>query len=144
MDTVEDDTEYLKENPEAKHELLRTFYQKIRDPNFHLENCGGTLQATAHYADLMLHFDHVCKIFLNLDQKYQAVIEDVTMKMGCGMVDYLGMTGVDTIKDYDEYCLKLVLFVGQMDLPYSFRVLLSGQQQTLRTTFAHLPNSLFP
>nr|ADK93978.1 squalene synthase [Naegleria gruberi] len=112
LDTVEDDIEYLKENPEAKHELLRTFYQKIRDPNFHLENCGGSLQATAHYADLMLHFDHVCKIFLRLDQKYQAVIEDVTMKMGCGMVDYLGMTGVDTVKDYDEYCHYVAGLVG--------------------------------
>ncbi|KAG2381549.1 hypothetical protein C9374_005933 [Naegleria lovaniensis] len=112
LDTVEDDTEYLKEDVAAKHQLLQTFYQKIRDPNFYLDNCGGSLHATRHYKDLMLNFHHVCKVFLRLDEKYQRVIEDVTMKMGCGMVNYLGMTGVDTMLDYDEYCHYVAGLVG--------------------------------
>jgi len=112
LDTVEDDTEYLKDDPAAKHDLLRTFYQKIEDPEFHLTNCGTTLQATSHYAHLMLHFQHVCKAYIGLEDKYKKVIADVTKKMGCGMVDYLGMTGVDTVADYDDYCHYVAGLVG--------------------------------
>ncbi|KAL9652562.1 hypothetical protein ABK040_000131 [Willaertia magna] len=68
LDTVEDDTEYLKDKTKEKDELLRTFHERIEDSNFHLDNCGSSLKACPHYEELMMKFHHVCRAYVTLDE----------------------------------------------------------------------------
>lgn len=42
-----------------------------------------------HYKELMQKFDTVIDVFLALDPKFQAVIADITKRMGAGMAKFI-------------------------------------------------------
>ncbi|XP_051138043.1 squalene synthase 8-like isoform X2 [Andrographis paniculata] len=94
LDTIEDDSTIATE---VKVPILQTFHRRIRDGNFHFSN------GAKYYKALMENFHHVTTAFLELDCRFQEVIEDITMKMGAGMAKFI-CKEINTIDDYDEYC----------------------------------------
>ncbi|TVU44529.1 hypothetical protein EJB05_03974 [Eragrostis curvula] len=102
LDTVEDD---IRIPVEEKLPILRQFYQHIYDRNWRY-SCG-----TNHYRVLMENFPLVSTAFLELDQGYQKVIEEITRRMGAGMAKFI-CKEVETVEDYDEYCHHVAGLVG--------------------------------
>ncbi|KAL6609890.1 hypothetical protein ACP70R_039859 [Stipagrostis hirtigluma subsp. patula] len=102
LDTVEDDTSIPDE---VKVPILQEFYRHIYNRDWHY-SCG-----TNHYKVLMDKFHYVSMAFLELDQGYRKVIEEVTMRMGAGMAKFI-CKEVETVDDYDEYCHYAAGLVG--------------------------------
>ena len=62
---------------------------------------------------LLVEFDIVIDGFLQLKPAYQAIIADITKRMGDGMAHYATAgIRVETIADYDEYCHYVAGLVG--------------------------------
>ncbi|XP_051132163.1 squalene synthase 8-like [Andrographis paniculata] len=94
LDTIEDDSTIPAED---KVPLLQTFHHHIRNGNLHF------LNGTKDYQVLLEKFHNVTTAFLELDCRFQEVIEDMVMRIGVGMAKFVGKE-VNTIDDYDEYC----------------------------------------
>jgi farnesyl-diphosphate farnesyltransferase len=67
---------------------------------------------------LLVEFHVVIEEFAQTDQRYRAVIKDITRRMGNGMADYASNAahntyGVDTVKDFDLYCYYVAGLVGE-------------------------------
>ena len=67
---------------------------------------------------LLVEFDVVIKQFGIVNQKYRAVIKDITKRMGNGMAEYAqnaahNLYGVDTCADFDTYCYYVAGLVGE-------------------------------
>jgi len=104
LDTVEDDMSI----PVAeKVPVLRTFHERVGDRGFTME--AGM---KAHEKDLMANYAHVADAFLSLDKGLQRVIADITRRMGNGMADYIEISSVDTVADWDQYCFYVAGLVG--------------------------------
>ncbi|XP_061958393.1 squalene synthase 2-like [Populus nigra] len=102
LDTVEDDTSIPAD---VKAPILIAFHRHIYDRNWHF-SCG-----TKDYKVLMDQFHDVSTAFLELGKGYQEAIEDITKRMGAGMVKFI-CKEVETIDDYDEYCHHVAGLVG--------------------------------
>jgi farnesyl-diphosphate farnesyltransferase len=60
---------------------------------------------------LLVEFDRVIDAFLDLKPEYQAVIQDITARMGEGMAEFLNKK-VDSMPDWDRYCYYVAGLVG--------------------------------
>nr|XP_043639762.1 squalene synthase-like [Erigeron canadensis] len=94
LDTVEDD---MSIPTDIKIPILKNFHRYIYDPNWHF-SCGDHERK-----ELMDNFHHLSTAFLELEQRQQEAIENVTMRMGAGMAKFYSKE-VKTLDDYEEYC----------------------------------------
>ena len=104
LDTVEDDMEL---DEKRKLELLSTFHEKSYDPEFRLTGIGDQHD----YRVLLEHYHKVIRVYLQLEEKYQKVIEDICNRMAQGMIKY-AEGKVDTYEDFDDYCHYVAGLVG--------------------------------
>lgn len=104
LDSIEDDMD-LDET--TKHHLLRNFHLQCGDGTLTYPNIGDT----EDYRMLMKHYDKVARVYSKLDYGYQAVIADITHRMGHGMADFADAK-VHSIADYDHYCHYVAGLVG--------------------------------
>ncbi|KAL2477113.1 Squalene synthase [Forsythia ovata] len=102
LDTVEDDTSIAND---VKVPILMDFHDHIYDTEWHF-SCGKK-----DYKVLMDEFHHISTAFLELRRSYQEAIEDITRRMGAGMVKFT-CNEVETIEDYNEYCHYVAGLVG--------------------------------
>lgn len=111
LDTIEDDTSIPLETTEP---LLRDFKD-------YLEQDGWSFTGNRPEEkdrQLLVQFDNVIAEFRNMKPVYQAIIKDITDKMGNGMADFarkaaFGDAGVNTVEEYDLYCWYVAGVVGQ-------------------------------
>lgn len=104
LDTVEDDTTVPQEK---KLPLLRNFYAKNHEPDWHISGIGDT----EDYRALLSHYGKVARSFQRLAPKYQSVILNICKKMGAGMADF-SERPVVSVDDYDLYCHYVAGLVG--------------------------------
>ncbi|XP_051135190.1 squalene synthase 8-like isoform X2 [Andrographis paniculata] len=102
LDTIEDDTSIAAE---IKLPLLQSFHSHIRDKERSF-SCG-----TKDEKVLMEEFHHVSAAFLDLDPRYQEIIEEIAKRMGEGMAKFI-CKKIDTLDEYDEYCYYVAGLVG--------------------------------
>lgn len=111
LDTIEDDTSIP----------LETMEPLLRDFKDYLEQDGWTFTGNRPEEkdrQLLVQFDNVIAEFRNMKPVYQAIIKDITDKMGNGMADFArkaasGDAGVNTVEEYDLYCWYVAGVVGQ-------------------------------
>jgi farnesyl-diphosphate farnesyltransferase len=111
LDTIEDDTSIPLE---TKEPLLRDFKD-------YLEQDGWTFTGNRPEEkdrQLLVQFDNVVAEFRNMKPVYQAIIKDITEKMGNGMADFArkaatGDASVNTVEEYDLYCWYVAGLVGE-------------------------------
>ncbi|WRT65847.1 farnesyl-diphosphate farnesyltransferase [Kwoniella shivajii] len=111
LDTVEDDMTIPNS---VKLPLLRSFHEKLYEP-------GWTFQDSQEKDKIVLQeFNNIQYEFSTLKPEYQAVIADITKKMGAGMADFAALATpeqpvaeVDSIQDYDLYCHYVAGLVGE-------------------------------
>jgi len=111
LDTIEDDTSIPLETKEPP----------LRDFKDYLEQDGWTFTGNRPEEkdrQLLVQFDNVIAEFRNMKPVYQAIIKDITDKMGNGMADFarkaaFGDAGVNTVEEYDLYCWYVAGMVGE-------------------------------
>merc|ERR1719327_878904 len=103
LDTVEDDMALADG---VKLPALLDFHEKFYDRGFSMP-CGE-----GHYAELMERMPLLVDVFLGLEEKYQAVIADITRRMGAGMAEFIEKEEVETVAEYDLYCHYVAGLVG--------------------------------
>ncbi|GBF87650.1 squalene synthase [Raphidocelis subcapitata] len=103
LDTVEDD---MAISPEVKIPHLLRFHEYIYQRGFTMD-CGY-----GHYVRLMQRFDTVVDVFLALEPGFQAVIADITRRMGEGMAEFIQQDEVASVQQYDLYCHYVAGLVG--------------------------------
>ncbi|KAL4955085.1 isoprenoid synthase domain-containing protein [Aspergillus filifer] len=111
LDTIEDDTSIPLE---TKEPLLRNFKD-------YLEQDGWTFEGNRPEEkdrELLVQFHNVITEFKNMKPAYQAIIKDITDKMGNGMADYARKAAfedasVKTVEEYDLYCYYVAGLVGE-------------------------------
>ncbi|OQD75583.1 hypothetical protein PENDEC_c006G01950 [Penicillium decumbens] len=111
LDTIEDDTSIPLD---IKEPLLRSFKD-------HLDRDGWTFTGNRpgeKDRELLVQFDNVITEFGKLKPIYQAIIKDITDKMGNGMADFarkaaLGDVSVNSVEEYDLYCWHVAGIVGE-------------------------------
>ena len=104
LDTVEDDMTFA--GAEEKAEILRAFHEKLYTPGWTFTRCGEGFEKT-----LLVEFDRIIDCFLDLKPEYQAVIQEITARMGEGMAEFLNKQ-VDSMADWDRYCHYVAGLVG--------------------------------
>lgn len=112
LDTVEDDMEAYRGHEADKEAELRSFGAKrLTDRNCSVEGVGAGDERV-----LIQNFGAVVRVFDKLPASSQAVIRDITDKMGNGMADYvtadLAQGTVDQAA-YDLYCHMVAGLVGE-------------------------------
>ncbi|KAG0330423.1 bifunctional farnesyl-diphosphate farnesyltransferase/squalene synthase [Podila horticola] len=104
------DTDDMTIGVDTKIAYLKTFHKFIYEKGWNFTKNGP------HEKDrqLLVEFDLVISAFLQLKPAYQAIIADITKRMGEGMAHYV-KTGVSiqTIADYDSYCHFAAGLVGE-------------------------------
>lgn len=111
LDTIEDDTSIPFE---TKEPLLRGFQD-------FLEQDGWTFNGNRPEEkdrELLVQFHNVITEFKKMKPAYQAIIKDITNKMGNGMADYCHKATFDdasvkTVEEYDLYCHYVAGLVGE-------------------------------
>lgn len=111
LDTIEDDTSIP----------LKTKEPILRDFNNLLEKDGWTFDGNRPEEkdrELLVQFHNVVTEFKNMKPAYQAIIKDITKKMGNGMADYcrkaeLEDASIKTVSEYDMYCYYVAGLVGE-------------------------------
>ncbi|RDL36151.1 Uncharacterized protein BP5553_06763 [Venustampulla echinocandica] len=111
LDTIEDDTSIPLE---TKEPLLRDFKDYLEQDGW---NFTGN-RPEEKDRQLLVQFDNVVTEFRNMKPVYQAIIMDITDKMGNGMADFarkaaFGDTSVNTVEEYDLYCWHVAGIVGE-------------------------------
>lgn len=110
LDTVEDD---MTLDPVLKVKVLREFDTKLDTTDWSFDGNGPNEKDR----DVLVEFPCILKEYHKLKPAYQAIIKEITQKMGNGMADYIldeqfNLNGVQTIKDYDLYCHYVAGLVG--------------------------------
>ncbi|KAI6710711.1 hypothetical protein JHW43_006769 [Diplocarpon mali] len=110
LDTIEDD---MTIPLETKEPILRSFQEILEQDGWTFTENGPNEKDR----ELLEHFDVVIREFTTVKPAYKAIIKDITEKMGNGMADYANnaehnVNGVNTIKDYEEYCHYVAGLVG--------------------------------
>lgn len=111
LDTIEDD---MTIPIEVKEPLLRNFQNIIDQDGWTFDKNGPNEKDR----QLLVEFDNIITEFKKIKPEYQAIIKDITEKMGNGMADYINnaehnVNGVNTIKDYELYCHYVAGLVGE-------------------------------
>lgn len=111
LDTIEDD---MTIPLEEKEPLLRNFQEVLDKKDWKFDGNGPEEKDR----DLLVNFNVVIEEFGRIKPAYQAIIKDITRKMGNGMADYANnaehnKNGVNTIRDYDLYCHYVAGLVGE-------------------------------
>ncbi|KIW07207.1 farnesyl-diphosphate farnesyltransferase [Verruconis gallopava] len=111
LDTIEDDMTI----PLAEKEPLLHDFDKVLDKD-------GWSYSGNHVKekdrDLLVEFSCVITEFKKIKPSYQAIIKDITKRMGDGMAEYCNnaehnTNGVNTIQDYERYCHYVAGLVGE-------------------------------
>jgi farnesyl-diphosphate farnesyltransferase len=110
LDTVEDDMTIPLEDKEP---ILRDFHNIMEKDGWNFNGNGPDEKDRG----LLVDFDVVIAEYKKVKPVYQAIIKDITDKMGNGMADYANnaehnVNGVNTIKDYELYCHYVAGLVG--------------------------------
>jgi len=111
LDTIEDD---MTIPLEKKEPLLRNFKDILDKDGWTFDGNGPNEKDR----ELCVHFDVVITEYKLLKPAYQAIVKDITEKMGNGMADYCieaernPAAGVETVKDYELYCHYVAGLVG--------------------------------
>lgn len=110
LDTVEDD---MSIDNALKLPTLRTFHEKLETLDWTFTDNAPTEKDRC----VLVEFDVILREYHVLKPEYQAVIKEITEKMGNGMADYIenedfNANGLLTIKDYDLYCYYVAGLVG--------------------------------
>jgi len=109
LDSVEDDTTFPMN---LKVPLLKCFHEKLEEDGWHINDVGDS----ADYRVLLANFGKVIAVYKALKPEYQAVIKDITQKMGAGMEESLQFqtsgTGVPDLETYNLYCHYVAGLVG--------------------------------
>ncbi|KAJ5090476.1 hypothetical protein N7532_009160 [Penicillium argentinense] len=111
LDTIEDDTSI---SLDVKQSLLRSFKD-------HLDQDGWNFTGNRPEEkdrELLVQFHNVIAEFRKLEPTYQAIIKDITHRMGTGMADFagkaaLGYGKVTSVEEYDLYCWHVAGIVGE-------------------------------
>jgi farnesyl-diphosphate farnesyltransferase len=111
LDTIEDDTSIPAK---TKEPLLRKFHEVLKVEGWHFD--GNRPEEKDR--ELLVNFGCVTEEFIKTKPEYQAIIADITEKMGNGMADYclnaeFNKNGVNTVDDYDLYCYYVAGLVGE-------------------------------
>ncbi|KAI5859680.1 farnesyl-diphosphate farnesyltransferase [Durotheca rogersii] len=110
LDTIEDD---MTLSVETKEPLLREFSKYMSKDGWTFTESGPNEKDR----DLLVHFDDVIAELKKIDKRYYDIIEDITIKMGNGMADYVlnaeFQEGVQTVAQYEEYCHYVAGLVGE-------------------------------
>lgn len=111
LDTIEDD---MSIKPAVKVPLLRSFDDKLDTEYWTFDGNGPNEKDRA----VLVEFDKILRVYHRFKPEYQAIIKDITKKMGNGMADYIldenfNVNGVVTVKDYDLYCHYVAGLVGE-------------------------------
>ncbi|KAF9094221.1 bifunctional farnesyl-diphosphate farnesyltransferase/squalene synthase [Mortierella sp. AM989] len=106
LDTIEDD---MTIDLDVKIPCLKTFHEIIYQKGWTFTKNGPNEKDR----QLLVEFDIVIDKFLELKPAYQAVIADITKRMGNGMAHY-ATAGIHVVTnaDYDEYCHYVAGLVG--------------------------------
>jgi farnesyl-diphosphate farnesyltransferase len=108
LDSVEDDMDFKQDD---KLPLLREFHDKLQEDGWNIEGVGDSVD----YRVLLRHFEKVIREYKKLNPAYQAVIKDITKRMGAGMADFVvktQMKSIDSVADYNLYCHYVAGLVG--------------------------------
>ena len=111
LDTVEDDTVNFVGQDKKKIHLLETFYTHLGDPTWTLSGIGEH-----HERETLESFDAVSRVFSTLPGPQQAVIRDITRRMGQGMAEFVSKDmgqGTKTVSEYNKYCYYVAGLVGE-------------------------------
>lgn len=111
LDTVEDDTSIALE---TKEPLLRGFKDVLDKDGWSFD--GNRPEEKDR--ELLVQFHNVITEFKKMKPAYQAIIKDITDKMGNGMADYCRKAALDdasvkTVDEYDTYCYYVAGLVGE-------------------------------
>ncbi|KAG0321037.1 bifunctional farnesyl-diphosphate farnesyltransferase/squalene synthase [Podila horticola] len=103
------DTDDTTIDVDTKIPYLKSFHEIIYQKGWSFTKNGPNEKDR----QLLVEFDIVIDAFLQLKPAYQAIIADITKRMGEGMAHYATAgINVDTIADYDEYCHFVSGLVG--------------------------------
>ena len=111
LDTIEDD---MTIPVEKKEPLLREFYKYMKIDGWTFTENGPDEKDR----ELLVHFDDVVVELKKIKQNYYDIIEDICIKMGNGMADYVmnaefNSDGVKSLEQYEEYCHYVAGLVGE-------------------------------
>lgn len=111
LDTIEDDMEAFKGREHEKLEYLNTFYTKLDQDGWNMQDVGEADEKT-----LLEQFHHVVTVFRGLPHSSQDVIRDITKRMGQGMASFVERDlGEGTVSkaDYNLYCHYVAGMIGE-------------------------------
>ncbi|KAF2402674.1 farnesyl-diphosphate farnesyltransferase [Trichodelitschia bisporula] len=111
LDTIEDD---MTIPLEEKVPLLENFVNILDQPGW---TYSGNHEREKD-RDLLVEFHYVITEFGKLKPAYRDIIRDITERMGAGMARYAQdkehvVAGIQTIKDYEQYCHYVAGLVGE-------------------------------
>ena len=112
LDTIEDDMTAFKGREHEKIHHLNTFYQTgLVTDNWSMEGVGEGDERV-----LLEQYFRCVTVYKKLSAASQAVIADITRRMGEGMASYVGKDlgqGTVTVDDYNLYCHYVAGLVGE-------------------------------
>jgi len=106
LDTVEDEMHNI--SLKWKLSVLPVFYTWLASPEAALQGVGV---GDGEYLHLMNKLDSVQRLYAQLPPQFQAVILDITKRMGCGMIRFLERD-VKSVQEYNLYCHFVAGLVG--------------------------------
>jgi farnesyl-diphosphate farnesyltransferase len=105
LDTIEDD---MTIEVNKKIDLLRNFHTFNHQQGWTFNESGPNEKDRV----LLEHYDIVIEKFLQLDPKYQTIIDDICEKMGQGMSEFCENNKPSTIENYYLYTYYVAGLVG--------------------------------
>lgn len=111
LDTIEDDMEAFASNTEKILQLQNFHEWALENPYWSMTGVGKS-----HEADLLENFYKVSRTFQSLSPGSQAIIKDITKRMGDGMAEFVAKDlgeGTKTLAEYDRYCHFVAGLVGE-------------------------------
>lgn len=111
LDTIEDD---MTIPIEKKDPLLRDFHEITEKEGWSFNGNGPDEKDR----ELLVQFHYVTEEYQKVKPVYREIINEIAREMGNGMADYCrraveGKDGVETVKDFDEYCYYVAGLVGK-------------------------------
>lgn len=111
LDTVEDD---MTIDIVEKEALLRDFHNRLTQKGWTYDGNGPDEKDRS----LLVEFDCVIAEYIKLKPAYQAIIKDITKRMGDGMADFAVQGAnsdfrVESMKEYTLYCHYVAGLVGE-------------------------------
>ncbi|KAL8813907.1 MAG: hypothetical protein Q9223_006833 [Gallowayella weberi] len=109
LDTIEDD---MTIPIEKKDTLLRDFYKITEKEGWSFNGSGPDERDR----EVLVQFHYVTEEYRKIKPVYREIINDIAQQMGGGMADFCNRAiegkGVETVKEYDDYCYYVAGLVG--------------------------------